>query len=115
MVHIAIDALGDDHAPEDIVAGAIQGARNLNLRAPRVGNPDAIRFELSRAQTDNLQLDIIAACDVIHMDEGPVIADHSKPDASINVARRTVTERHADGVLLMGHIGTDLIIGAFVD
>jgi glycerol-3-phosphate acyltransferase PlsX len=74
-----------------------------------VGAPDTIRFELSRAQTDNLQLDIIPAGDVIHMDESPVNPVCSKPDASINVACRTVTERHADVVLIMGHTGAGLI------
>jgi glycerol-3-phosphate acyltransferase PlsX len=48
MVHIAVDAMGGDHAPEEIVAGAIQGARDLNLKVSLVGDPDAIRFELSR-------------------------------------------------------------------
>ena len=109
MVHIAVDAMGGDHAPEEIVAGAIQGARDLNLRVSLVGDPDAIRYELSRGQTDDLQLDIIPACDVIHMDESPVNAVRSKPDASINVACRTVTEGHADGVLTMGHTGAGLI------
>ena len=109
MVHIAVDAMGGDHAPEEIVAGAIQGARDLNLRVSLVGDPDAIRYELSRVQTDDLQLGIIPACDVIHMDESPVNAVRSKPDASINVACRMVTKGHADGVLTMGHTVSGLI------
>jgi glycerol-3-phosphate acyltransferase PlsX len=91
MVHIAVDAMGGDHAPEEIVAGAIQGARDLNLRVSLVGDPDAIRFELSKVQTDDLQLGIIPAGNVIHMDESPVI------------------EGHTDDVLPMGHTGAGLI------
>ena len=129
MVDIAVEAKGDDHAPEEIVAGqivagqivagqivagqivagAIQGARDINLRVSLVGAPDTIQYELSRDQVDNLQLDIFPAGDVIHMDENPVNAVRSKPDASINVACWTVTERHADGVLTMGHTVSGLI------
>jgi glycerol-3-phosphate acyltransferase PlsX len=101
--------MGCDHAPEEIVAGAIQVARDLNLRVSLVGDPDAIRFELSRFQTDDLQLGIIPAGDVIHMDENPANAVRSRSDASITVACRKVTEGHADGVLTLGHAGAGLI------
>jgi len=43
-VHITVDAMGGDHAPEEIVAGAIRGARDSNLRVPLVGDPDVIRY-----------------------------------------------------------------------
>ena len=42
MVHIAVDAMGGDLAPEEIVAGAILGARDLNFSASLIGDPDAI-------------------------------------------------------------------------
>jgi glycerol-3-phosphate acyltransferase PlsX len=92
MVHMAVDAVGGDHAPEEIVAGeifageifageifagAIQSARDFNLRVSLVGNPDAIQHELSRSQTDDLLVGIVPACDVIHMDESPVIKGHT--------------------------------------
>jgi glycerol-3-phosphate acyltransferase PlsX len=82
MVHIAVDALGGNHAPEEIFAGeifagAIQSARDFNLRVSLVGNPDAIQHELSRSQTDDLLVGIVPACDVIHMDESPVIKGHT--------------------------------------
>ena len=92
MVHIAVDALGGNHAPEEIFAGeifageifageifagAIQDARYLNLSVSLVGDSDAIRYELSRSQTDDLLVGIVLACDVIHMDKSPVIKGHT--------------------------------------
>jgi glycerol-3-phosphate acyltransferase PlsX len=109
MVHIAVDAVGGDRAPEEIVAGAIQGARDFAFRVSLVGDHDVIQYELSRSQTDDLQPGIIPAGAVIHMDENPANAGRSRSDASIKVACRKVTEGHADGVLTMGHKGAGLI------
>jgi len=109
MVHIAVDAVGGDHAPEEIVTRTFQGARDFTFRVSLVGDHDAIRFEISRIQTDDLQLGIIPAGDVIHMDENPANAVRSRSDASITVACRKVTEGHADGVLTLGHAGAGLI------
>ena len=109
MVHIAVDAVGGDHAPEEIVTRTFQGARNFTFRVSLVGDHDAIRFEISRVQTDDAQPGIVPAGDVNHMDENPANAVRSRSDASIKVACRKVTEGHADSVLTMGHIGAGLI------
>ena len=109
MVHIAVDAVGGDHAPEEIVTRTFQGARDFTFRVSPVCDPDAIRFEISGIQTDDLQVGIIPAGDVIHMDENPANAGRTRSDASIKVACRNVTEGHADGVLTMGHTGAGLI------
>ena len=74
-----------------------------------VGDHDAIRFEISGIQTDDLQPGIVPAGDVIHMDENPANAVRSRSDAFIKMACRKVTEGHADDVLTMGHTGAGLI------
>ena len=105
----AFNAVGGDHAPEEIVTRTFQGVRNFTFRVSLVGDPDVIHYELSRSQTDDLQPGILPAGDVIHMDENPANAGRSRSDASIKVACRKVTEGHADGVLTMGHTGAGLI------
>jgi len=109
MVHIAVDAKSGDHASEKIVTRTFQGARDFNFRVSLVGDHDAIQYELSMSQTDDLQLGIVPAGDVIHMDENPANAVRSRSDTSIKVACRKLTKGHADGVLTMGHTGTGLI------
>jgi glycerol-3-phosphate acyltransferase PlsX len=108
-VHLAVDAMGGDHAPGEIVAGAVNGARELGIKISLVGDPHAIKAELEKASPSGLQVDLIPASDVIHFNENPVKAVRSKPGASINVACRLVADGFADGVLTMGHTGAGLV------
>ena len=108
-VTIAIDAMGGDYAPAEIVAGALQGARDFGVEILLVGEPTAIQNELSNHKTDDLIVSVVPAKDTIQMDEDPIQAVRAKPEASINVACRQVLEGNADGVLSMGHSGASII------
>ena len=109
VIRLAIDAMGGDFAPAEIVAGAVQGARALDMSVLLVGNPSAIQQELSRCDTAGLNLEIASAADEIQMDEDPSLAVRSRKEASINVACRLVLEGRADGVLTMGHTGAGMV------
>jgi phosphate acyltransferase len=109
VIRLAVDAMGGDYAPDEIVAGAIQGARDLGLELLLVGDADAIHKQVSGMQTDSLVLEIIPSRDVIRMEEHPAQAVRSRPEASINVACRLVLDGRADGVLSMGHTGAGMI------
>ena len=108
-VTIAIDAMGGDYAPKEIVPGALQGGRNFGLNILLVGDPAAIESELSNQDTEGVDYSIVPSKDVIRMDEVPIKAIRSKPDASINVACRQVLEGKAAGVISMGHSGASII------
>jgi glycerol-3-phosphate acyltransferase PlsX len=110
-IHLAIDAMGGDYAPEEVVTGAVQGAREHNIHISLVGDPTVIQNELSKLNTDGISYEIIDAPEVIQMDESPVKAVRARPDATINVACRMVAQGKADGVLTMGHSGAGLIAG----
>jgi len=112
-IHLVIDAMGGDYAPKEIVRGAVQGAREHNVRISLVGDPTAIKNELAILDTTGLSFDIIDAPEVIQMDESPVKAVRAHPNATINVACRMVAQGKADGVLSMGHSGAGLISGMF--
>ncbi|MEJ2262226.1 MAG: phosphate acyltransferase PlsX [Anaerolineales bacterium] len=109
VIRLAVDAMGGDYAPAEIVAGAIQGARELGLAVALVGDPEAVRRELRGVSSEDLSLEVVPAHDVIHMDQDPVQAVRSLPDSSINVACRLVLEGRAEGVLTMGHTGAGMV------
>lgn len=109
---LAVDAMGGDYAPGEIIAGAIQGARDYDIELSLVGEPAAIRTELSKYQTGDLALSIVPATDVIRMDEDPIHSVRTRSEASINVACRQLLEGRADGMLTMGHSGAGLIAAA---
>lgn len=109
MIRLAVDAMGGDYAPGEIIAGAVQGARALDMAVLLAGDPDAIQRELSKCDPTGLALEIAPAADEIHMDEDPSLAVRSRTEASINVACRLVLEGRADGVLTMGHTGAGMV------
>lgn len=109
VIRLAVDAMGGDYAPGEIIAGAVQGARDLDLGLVLVGDPQLIQEQLSELEKDDLELEIAPSFDVIRMEEHPAQAVRARPDASINVACRLVLDGRADGVLSMGHTGAGMI------
>ena len=113
MIRLAVDAMGGDYAPGEIIAGALQGAQDLGLGLILVGDRNAVNGELSKHPADGLDIEVVHAGDVIQMAEDPSQAVRSKPEASINVACRVVLEGRADGVLTMGHTGAGMVAALF--
>ncbi|HBL14495.1 MAG TPA: phosphate acyltransferase PlsX, partial [Cyanobacteria bacterium UBA11162] len=101
---IAIDAMGGDHAPSEIVAGAIRAQEELGVEVLLVGDPHAIESSLKQHSSSRLP-EIVPAEDVVGMDEEPLVSLKRKPKASINVAMDLVKQKRADGVVSAGHSG----------
>ncbi|HAG82125.1 MAG TPA: phosphate acyltransferase PlsX [Cyanobacteria bacterium UBA12227] len=101
---IAIDAMGGDHAPGEIVAGAIRAQEELGVEVLLVGDPHAIESSLKQHPSSRLP-EIVPAEDVVGMDEEPLVSLKRKPKASINVAMDLVKQKRADGVVSAGHSG----------
>src|SRR5436309_6185656 len=98
MLTIAVDAMGGDHAPKAEVEGAIQAARNLNVRVILVGREDVVRTELDHHQGwQDLPLEVRHASEVITMEDSAARAVRQKRDSSIRVASRLVREGVAHG------------------
>lgn len=113
MIRLAVDAMGGDFAPAEIVAGALSGARQAGLALCLVGDADAVHHELAQHPSDDLTIEVVHAAEVIHMADDPVRAVRERPEASINVACRLVQERQADGLLTMGHTGAGMVAAMF--
>jgi glycerol-3-phosphate acyltransferase PlsX len=97
MSRIAVDAMGGDRGPEEVVAGALE-AHSDGLTPVLVG----------AAGLDTRGLELIEAPDVIGMDEKPTDAVRAKPDSSLVVACRAVREGKADAVVSAGNTGAML-------
>ncbi len=106
---IAVDAMGGDYAPQEIVKGAIETAREDGIELTLVGSEDAIQRELKKYDISALPIRVVDAGEVIQEGESPVAVLHHKQDASLLVAMRLVKEEKADAVVSMGSTGAVLV------
>jgi glycerol-3-phosphate acyltransferase PlsX len=97
VIRVAVDAMGGDHGPAAVVAGALEAASDSIV--PVIFGPAGL-------ETGGLEL--IEADDVIAMDEKPADAVRTKPNSSLVVACRTVGEGEADAVVSPGSTGAML-------
>jgi glycerol-3-phosphate acyltransferase PlsX len=105
-VRIAVDAMGGDHGPTEVVPGALDYARAHPADSVLlVGREDAIR---AVAPTLPGNVSIVAASEVIEMHEHPALALREKKDASILVAVDLVRRGAADAVVTAGHTGAGM-------
>jgi phosphate acyltransferase len=103
---IAVDAMGGDYAPDEIVAGAIRASAELNVDIFLVGDKAKIESSLKKHGDSNSdRIEIVPAEDEITMKEEPLAAIRRKPKASINVAMSLVKEGRAQAVVSAGHSG----------
>ncbi|HYM16400.1 MAG TPA: phosphate acyltransferase PlsX [Dehalococcoidia bacterium] len=102
---IALDAMGGDHAPAEIVAGALLASRDLGIDVALVGPQDVVAAELKHHGAIPPGIDIIHASEAIAMDEHPAQAVRTKRDASINVAMGMVKRGVAGAFVSAGNTG----------
>ena len=101
---VAVDAMGGDHAPEEVVRGAVEWAReHTDVEVILVGDEARITPFIDGALPEHVT--IVQASEAVGMDEGPAVAVRRKKDASINVAMRLVRDGEADAVVTAGHTG----------
>ena len=103
---IAVDAMGGDFAPEQIVFGAVRAARKYGCEIVLVGDEGKIREVLKRENGwESLGITIHHTSQVVAMDEHPADAVRTKKDASVVVATKLVKEGVCDAVLSAGSTG----------
>jgi phosphate acyltransferase len=100
VIRIAVDALGGDRGPAEIVAGALEAR-----------TPDVEPVLVGPAGLETRGLELIEATDVIGMHEKPSDAVRGKPDSSLVVANRAVAEGRAAAVVSAGNTGAMLAAG----
>ena len=103
---IAVDAMGGDYAPEQIVFGAVRAAKKYGCEIVLVGDEPQIREVLKREDGwEKLGITIHHTTQVIEMDEHPADAVRTKKDSSVVVATRLVKDGVCDAVLSAGSTG----------
>jgi len=132
MTRIAIDAMGGDYAPHEIVAGAVWAAQEYNVAIELVGKQDSIEQELERISTEGilstaggfketrirvdiskLDIKITPATEVIEMGEAPGQAIRKKKKSSIVLAVAAVATGSSDAIVAAGSTGAAMASSLF--
>ncbi|QDV91647.1 Phosphate acyltransferase [Phycisphaerae bacterium RAS2] len=105
-MRIAIDAMGGDHAPAEIVRGAVEGLSYIGPGDELVllGKEDIVRAHLG-SDASNKQIVIHHCPEVIEMDDSPVEALRQKKNSSIMIMAKLASERAVDAVISAGNTG----------
>lgn len=106
---IAVDVAGGDYAPQEIVKGALQAAKEYKLEIAFVGRETTIR-KMLRSQDKKLVMEIVNASEIIESSESSVQAIRAKPNSSIVVGTRLVKDKKASAFVSAGSTGA--VIGA---
>jgi glycerol-3-phosphate acyltransferase PlsX len=111
---VAVDAMGSDYAPEEIVLGAIQAAKEYHCEVVLVGDQTQIKQILETVNNwEELPISIYHASETIEMHEHPGAAVRKKKDASVVVATRLVKEGICDAVVSAGSTGAAVASALF--
>jgi glycerol-3-phosphate acyltransferase PlsX len=105
MPIIAVDAMGGDHAPEEVVKGVAQVSVATDIECLLVGDERRIQVVLERVSYNPEHISILHCADAIGMAEEPREAVRTRRDASLLVALRAVAEGRADAFVSAGNTG----------
>jgi phosphate acyltransferase len=101
VIRIAVDAMGGDYAPREVVHGAVLAAQEYGVAVQLVGPPELVATELKRHETSGLDISLVPAAEVVSMAENAK-AVVKKQDSSIVVATMQVAKGLADAVVAAG-------------
>jgi glycerol-3-phosphate acyltransferase PlsX len=111
-MRIALDAMGGDHAPGPIVAGAVQAVKaDSNLRVVLVGDQAQVANCLADQGADHDRLEVFHCSQVITMEDSPVIGLRKKPDSSIARCWQLMAERKVEAIVSAGNTGAVVAAG----
>lgn len=115
MIKVAVDAMGGDNAPAEIVKGAVDAAaKRSDILVLLVGKKDVIEEELKKYTYPKAQITVIHASEVIETEEPPVNAIRKKKDSSIVVGMNLVKSGEADAFVSAGSSGAVLVGGQVI-
>ena len=104
---VAVDAMGGDHAPAAVVAGAVLAAREHGVAVSLVGRRDTVESHLADAGGADA-VEVVDAPDVVGMHEDPVAALRAKPGCSVRVACQLIADGVAGSMVSAGSTGATL-------
>jgi phosphate acyltransferase len=114
-VRVAIDAMGGDNAPIEIVKGAVEAVNEkAEIKVFLVGKEAIINDELLKYNYNQEAIEVVNADDMITNDESPVLAIRRKKESSIVVALNLVKSGKADAFVSAGSTGAVLVGGQLI-
>lgn len=115
MVNVAVDAMGGDNAPGEIVKGAVEAVNaDKRIKVFLVGREPVIREELKKYTYNAEQLELVHAEEVIETAEPPVMAIRRKKDSSIVKCMNMVKDGECDALVSAGSTGAVLVGGQVI-
>jgi glycerol-3-phosphate acyltransferase PlsX len=107
MIKIALDAMGGDRAPAEIVKGAVEAAREQRVEFVFVGQEEAIHQELksNKYRPGKSRMSIVDASEVVTMDDPPISAVRQKKDSSIVVGMNLLKDGDVSALVSAGNTG----------
>ena len=115
MTRVAVDAMGGDNAPAEIVKGAVEAVNdNSKIKVYLTGREKEIERELGQYTYNKDQIEIVNATEVIETAEPPVMAIRKKKDSSIVVALNLVKNGECDAFVSAGSSGAVLVGGQLI-
>ncbi|HLS60173.1 MAG TPA: phosphate acyltransferase PlsX [Virgibacillus sp.] len=110
-MRIAIDAMGGDHAPKEIVLGAMDAIQQIdNLQITLIGNEEKLKTFL----TNDKNISVIHSTEMITSEDEPVRAVRRKKNSSLVLMANEVKEGRADACISAGNTGALMSVGLFV-
>jgi glycerol-3-phosphate acyltransferase PlsX len=115
ITRVALDAMGGDNAPVEMIKGAIDAIRKRSdIKVFLVGQEELIQKELEKYTYENERIEVVNATEVIETAEPPVMAIRKKKDSSIVVAMNMVKKGEADAFVSAGNSGAVLVGGQLI-
>ncbi len=112
---VAVDAMGGDNAPGEIVKGAVEAINeNDKIKVYLIGQQDAVNNELSKYNYNKEQIEVVNATEIIETAEPPVMAIKKKKDSSIVIGMNYVKEGKCDAFVSAGSSGAILVGGQII-
>jgi glycerol-3-phosphate acyltransferase PlsX len=106
---IAVDAMGGDHAPDEIIKGALLAAAEFSVRITLVGQEALVRSKLLQlSATIPENIDFVDATEVVTMEDTALAPLRRKRNSSIRVCANLVAEGRADAFVSAGHTGATM-------
>ena len=113
-MNIMIDGMGGDHAPEEIVKGAVQAAKEISGTVSIIGREERINECLQALNWNGDNIEIVNATEVISNNESPSMAVRKKKDSSISKGMRMLKEGEVDAFISGGSTGALLSAGLLI-
>ncbi|MGN0411541.1 MAG: phosphate acyltransferase PlsX [Lachnospiraceae bacterium] len=115
LIKVAVDAMGGDNAPLEIVKGAVEAVQEKKeVKVYLVGQEEVVQAELAKYTYDKDRIEVVNATEIIETAEPPVMAIRKKKDSSLVKAMNLVRNGECHGLVTAGSTGATLVGGQLI-